>query len=47
MRAKVVHDTVLIEMSTSIDKDDGTAAYSEEIVRLVYANGIPKNIRDD
>ena len=45
-RAKVVHGTVLIKMSTSADKGDEVATDSEEIVRPVYADDIPQNIRD-
>ena len=33
-------------MSTSVNKDDEAAADSEEIVRPVYADDIPQNIRD-
>ena len=47
IRAKVVHGTVLIEMSTSVNKCDEVAADSEEIIRPVYADNIPQNIRDD
>ena len=45
-RAKVVHGTLLIKMSTSVNKGDEAAADSEEIVRPVYADYIPQNIRD-
>ena len=44
-RAKVVHGTVLIKMSTSVNKGDDAAANSEEIVCPVYADDIPQNIR--
>ena len=33
-------------MSTSVNKGDEVAADSEEIVRPVYADDIPQNIRD-
>ena len=46
IRAKVVHGTVLIKMSTSVNKGDEVATDSEEIVRPVYADDIPQNIRD-
>ena len=34
-------------MSTSVNKDDEVAADSEEVVRSVYADDIPQNIRHD
>ena len=41
IRAKVVHGTLLIKMSTSVNKGDEVAADYEEIVRPVYADDIP------
>ena len=40
-RVKVVYDTTLIKMSTSVNKDGEATADSEEVVRPVYADDIP------
>ena len=40
-RAKIAHGTVLIKMSTSVNKGGEVAPDFEEIVRPVYADDIP------